>query len=311
MPPTLTFAHLTDIHISQSAESWASLGPLAEVLFAKTIDELNAMPALDFVLITGDVLDGATPSEVARFHELIARLEKPWHFVPGNHDGYYDPEEPQALPPHEAVASIDPRLADPPPAAQLAKWSRPIADGVQLIGLDSRISDDWDGVIEPAQLDWLREELIVHRNKMVIIAVHHPLYNLMPLNAEPYWSNFICRNGAEVEALLREFPAVKLVLAGHHHAHQIRARDGFLHVSTAALSSYPCVYRLVTLTEENGAWQAAIETCSPADEAQLGLALEHMMTSRTAELFNPDDRMAWPLFLAGGPDDQSYEGPLP
>lgn len=310
MPRSLTFAQLTDIHISQSAESWASLGPLAETLFARAIDELNAMPGLDFVLITGDVLDGATPAELARFRELIACLEKPWHFIPGNHDGYYDPLEPQALPPHEAVAGIDPRLADPPPVAQQARWSRTVAEGVQLIGLDSRMADDWNGVVGPEQLDWLRAELAAHRDELVVVAVHHPLHELTQLDALPLWSNFICDNGAEVEALLGAFPAVKMVLAGHHHVSQIRMREGILHVYTAALSSYPCVYRLVTLNEAEGGWQARIETRSPADAAQRALALEHMMASEMARRFDAGDRMAWPRFAAGEAEDRAFEGPL-
>jgi 3',5'-cyclic-AMP phosphodiesterase len=306
----LTFAHITDVHLAEHGDSWGTLGSLSEHLLAKAIDRFNAQDDVAFVLITGDVLDRATPGELELFNALIGKLRKPWHYVPGNHDGYHDPDSPETLAPQEAVARIDPRLADPAPGPQRAFYSRAVADGLRLIGLDSRLPGTWNGLIGAEQLAWLRAELDACRDDQVIVATHHPLHNLSARNKQPWWSNFICDNGPEVEALLDAHPNVRLVLSGHHHASQLRERRSRLHVSTSALSGYPCAYRTIRLTPGDGpgAVHVQVETVSLADEGTRKQAYDLLVESETAHLYDPADPSAWANFVAGRPQDQGFTG---
>lgn len=308
MSQSVTLMHITDIHLSIREKSWGTLGALSDQLFRAAIEAANTQADLDAVIITGDVLDGAVPGEVARLNALLADLEKPWHFVPGNHDGYIDPEHPEAYAPHEALPLFDPRLADPSPAAQRAFWSRGLRPGIQLIGLDSRIADDWDGVIDQEQLAWLQSELEARKDDLVIIAVHHPLTPLIDRDTEPWWSNFILSNGAEVETVLDAYPNVKLVLAGHHHLNRIIARQERLHVNTGALGGYPCEYRVIRLEERAGRWWASIKTESPADAGQIKLAEDMLAESGTAARYHPDDTGKWAVMVYGSPADRAFEG---
>ncbi len=310
MATSIHFAHLTDIHISENDCSWSTIGPLAERLFAKAIDRFNTQDDLDFVLITGDVLDHATVVELDRFLHLLGELKKPWHFVPGNHDGFIDPEHPEAFKPHEAIPRIDPRMATPFPETQHAYWSRTVGDGIQLIGLDSRVPDDWSGEINTEQMAWLLNELDDHRHDLVLIAIHHPLHHLTHRNIEPLWSKFICRNGMQIEALLDAYPNVKLVMAGHHHANQIQRRGSRLHVNTASLSGYPCVYRTIRVKEENSGWRIQVHTHSPSDEETLKQALDMLRDSSIANRFSPGHPSAWIDFVAGRPEDLTFDGVL-
>lgn len=310
MSLSLHFAHITDVHISDNDRTWGTLGALSDHLLAVTIAQLNALDDLDFVIITGDVLDMATSPELERFTGLMRSLHRPWHFIPGNHDGYYHPEHPEAFAPHEAVPVIDPRMAEPVPHAQKAHWSRPVAEGARLIGLDSRKADSWGGEINGAQMAWLFDELEAHRRETIIVAVHHPLHNLTPKNMEPWWSNFICDNARQVEMLLDAYPNVRMVLSGHHHANQMRRRGGRLHISTAALSGYPCTYRTIRLEQVDGGWHAQVRTHTPADEATLKAACDLLLESDIARRFNRDDPEAWAEFAAGGSEDRAFEGLL-
>jgi Icc protein len=310
MTESLTFAHLTDIHLATRGDSWGSLGSLAGALFAAAVDELNALDDLAFVLITGDVIERGIPPEIERFHALIAPLKCPWHFVPGNHDGYVDPESPDTLPPHEAVARIDPRLADPVPYPRRAYWHRAVGRGIHLIGLDSRVGDDWYGRVGPAQIGWLDETLAAHAADLAIVAAHHPLHRLTALSEQPWWSNFICEDGAEVEAVLDRHPNARLVLSGHHHVNQLRRRGGRLHVHTAALSGYPCAYRVVRVAPEGSGWRVRVETRSPADAGQLKRALDQLLDSDITYRYEPENLTAWAEFAAGGPDDLTFDGVL-
>ncbi len=307
-PRSLHFAHVTDVHVSEQEQSWGAVSALTLLFLRKCFARLNALNNLDFVLITGDVLDLASPGELDQFRAALATLRKPWHFTPGNHDGFYDPQHPHAYEPHEAVALIDPRMASPEPHAQQAYWSRTVTPGIQLIGLDSRIPDDWAGEISPAQLEWLRAELDDHRDDWVILATHHPLHDLGPHNRREWRSKFICSNGKEVESLLDQYPGVKLVIGGHHHANQIRQRGHRLHVSTAALGGYPCVYRTIRLAEQDGKAHLHVETHTVADEAALKLSYDVLRDSQIARVFDEGNPDAWMSLVEGKPEDQSFDG---
>jgi 3',5'-cyclic AMP phosphodiesterase CpdA len=305
---SLHFAHVTDVHISERGDSWATLGERGPYLLRECFARLNLIDDLDFVLITGDVLDLATPGELALFVDALSALRKPWHFVPGNHDGFIDEANPAAFRPAEAIPQIDPRMADPLPEANRSYWSRTVKPGVQLIGLDSRIADHWAGVIEAGQLDWLRGELDEHTDDLVLIAIHHPLHPLGPHNSLPWWENFIVRNGKAVERLLDQHSNVKMVISGHHHANQITRRNGRVHLSTAALSGYPCVYRTIRLAGEGGLWRAEIETYSVADETTCDLARRLMIESETARRLDSGNPAAWVAFCVGRPADRRFNG---
>ena len=307
---SLTFAHITDFHLSEDGLQWDG-APLADRLLARTVDALNARDDLDFVLISGDVLDQATPGELERANRLLGGLAKPWHFIPGNHDGFVHESNLDALTPAEAVSGIDPRMADPPPDAQHGRWRREVADGVVLIGLDSRLKDDWNGLIEAQQLNWLQTQLDRSRAAdLVIVAVHHPLHPMAPMDTQPPWTNFLCDNGDEVQAVLNRYPNVRLVLGGHHHAHHIKRHGETLHVFTAPLTQYPCEYRIVRLAQQGEGWQANVETLGTADEGERKAAYDELLAGQSAHRFNPDDLTAWAAFVEGLTRDRHFEGAL-
>lgn len=306
--PTLHFAHITDVHISNAAQSWGGLGDQADALLVEACQQLNAIADLDFVLLTGDVIDSATPDEVARLRAALETLEKPWHFVPGNHDGFIDPNRPEAYRPHEALPLFDPRLADPVPHAQQARWVRQIRPGVRLIGLDTRKPDDWGGVVDGEQMAWLRAALSGQRDDLVIVAMHHPVHHLGPHSQSPgYWTKFVCDNAAEIDALFDAHPQVRLVLAGHHHANHLRLHNGRLHVNTAALSGYPCQYRTIRMTPLEVGWRTEVMLHPVGDEATRARAFDVLAGSSMAQRFDSGDWMRWARFCEGSREDQAFD----
>lgn len=313
MATSVYFAHLTDIHISDRHQSFSTVSTLAAELFTESIGLLNSIDDLDFVMITGDVLDTASRAEVAQYQDIISGLNKPWYFIPGNHDGFIDPKFPDAMRPEEAVTLIDPRMADPTPYAQHAWWSRAVGRGVQLIGLDSRLADDWGGMVSQPQLDWLGRELDDHKDDLVILTVHHPLHALGEHNFRGRFTKFICDNGEEVEALLDQHPNVKLVISGHHHANHLSFSNHGrrLHLCTTALSGYQCIFRTIRLTQADNGWKVSVMTHSTANPQELKKAYEVALADHMAHEYNPDNPAAWVDFCAGRPEDLSYQGILP
>ena len=246
--PTLHFAHLSDIHISKLGHHHDMLSGQAVQFLAAAIEYLNNITDLDFVLFTGDLFDTADPWEVEQFQQTITALQVPYHVIPGNHDRR-EPDSAVGLNRQQFACRFNPQIDERPtdPVAQVGYWSIEVASGVQLIGLDSIKDDDWGGVVDAAQLAWLRNELTRLADNLVLLAVHHPLHKLAPIDDHDYFYRFVCDNGPELLALLDEHPQVKVVFSGHHHLCKVDELGPRLHVAGPALCIYPCAYRTLRL----------------------------------------------------------------
>ncbi|RYG23544.1 MAG: metallophosphoesterase, partial [Chitinophagaceae bacterium] len=74
----LTFVHLSDTHIGSSTG--------AEDL-RRTVKDINENTAIQFVVITGDITEFGADEEIKLAKQILDSLNKPWHIIPGNHDG--------------------------------------------------------------------------------------------------------------------------------------------------------------------------------------------------------------------------------
>jgi 3',5'-cyclic AMP phosphodiesterase CpdA len=251
---SLHFAQISDMHISRLGDHHELLGGHAADFLAAAVAALNRLPDLDFVLLAGDLLDTGHPAELDRFRQAIAPLRCPYYIIPGNHD-----QGEPGFTRREFAVAFNPQVAARPtnPAAQAGYWSLAVKPGVQLIGLDSVRDDEAGGLIDPPQIAWLRDELEAHRDNFIIVAVHHPLHPLAPLDADPHWGRiFLCENGPQILALLDDYPQVKLVLTAHHHLTGATLFGGRrLHLAGPAVAVYPCAYRTVRLSRQRVAWQ--------------------------------------------------------
>jgi 3',5'-cyclic-AMP phosphodiesterase len=269
----LHFAQISDIHISVLGNHHDLLSGQTPDLLRRTVAQLNQFDDLDFVLITGDLLDTAHPEELVRFQEIIGLLNRPYYVIPGNHDLSSDGDRLSRL---QFARRFNPQLeARPAGDGQLGYWSVAVGPEVQLIGLDSVRTEDWGGVIDAAQLAWLENELAGLNQKGVILAVHHPLHQLAPIDTHPDWTNFVCDNGPQLLALLDRYPQVKLVLTGHHHLTRADRVGGRLHLACPALAGYPCAYRDLRLARQSAdAWRIDWRTYAAAEETTLVEARE-------------------------------------
>lgn len=274
----LRFAQISDIHISVLGNHHDMVSGYSPDFLRRTIAHLNQVGDLDFVLITGDLLDTAHPEELARFQDIIGLLNRPYYVIPGNHDISPDGKGLSRL---QFARHFNPQLETRPAGdGQLGYWSVAVAPEVQLIGLDSVRTEDWGGIIDAPQLAWLEHELPAHTHKLVILAVHHPLHPLAPLDSHPDWTNFVCDNSPQLLALLDRNPQVKLVLTGHHHLTRADRVGGRLHLACPALAGYPCAYRDLRLTRQSAdTWRINWRTYAAADETRVAEARELFLSS--------------------------------
>ena len=172
---SIHFAQISDIHISSLGDHHDMLSGQSAGFLADILTTLNQIDDLDFVLISGDLFDTASPSEVEHFQSIFKTLTKPCYIILGNHDRR-ETNSQTGLTRHDFARIFNPQVEARPaePAAQNGYWSIAINAGVQLIGLDSIVDNNWNGVIDRQQLSWLKAELAAQSDKCIILAVHHP-----------------------------------------------------------------------------------------------------------------------------------------
>lgn len=74
----LIFVHLSDTHVGS--------GTGADDL-RRTVADINANDSVQFVIITGDITEFGADAEIQLAKQILDSLNKPWHIIPGNHDG--------------------------------------------------------------------------------------------------------------------------------------------------------------------------------------------------------------------------------
>jgi outer membrane protein assembly factor BamB len=74
---SFSFALVTDTHIG---------GATAEEDLRRTVRDINGIDSLSFVIVSGDVTEFGSDSELLLAKAILDSLNKPWYIIPGNHD---------------------------------------------------------------------------------------------------------------------------------------------------------------------------------------------------------------------------------
>ena len=72
-----SFALVTDTHIG---------GEGADEDLIRTVNDINSVDSVAFVIISGDVTEFGSDAELRKAKEILDALNKPWYIIPGNHD---------------------------------------------------------------------------------------------------------------------------------------------------------------------------------------------------------------------------------
>jgi 3',5'-cyclic-AMP phosphodiesterase len=169
-------AQLSDPHIRMPPEDEGSGAALEAAV--RSVLALDPLP--DAVIVTGDLADGAAPTEYERLRELLGPLPMPVHVLPGNHD--------------DGVAG---------------DYAVGVGD-LRLIACDTTIPGRDEGELH---LDWLEACLAKDRETPTIVAMHHP-----PILTGIGGLDVIgLTNREALSGLLERSPQVRRVIAGHVH----------------------------------------------------------------------------------------------
>ncbi len=241
----IKFAQLSDTHLMAHSRCrcwWMADDPAAQL--KRAIEQLEAIPDLDFVVFTGDLVDQADPESFAQFAEIVQQISVPFYLSVGNHDidttrsnGRWD--RAQFLNWCHDLFPFTPAPTD------RCDYSLSPAPGIRLIALDACLGrfPKPQGRLTPLQLDWLQAELQAHAQEWVIILIHQP--PLAPVFFRKY--RVKPEQATAFHQLLTDHGHVAAVLSGHLHVPQVYSRAEIPYLVAPALVGPVSAFRVFEL----------------------------------------------------------------
>ena len=235
----LKFAQLSDVHfLENGANTTYKMTGRSPELLDDAVVQINETKGLDFVMITGDLIDKSFEKELRAVLPHLEKLETPWYFAFGNHDrcvgGYLN-----TLVYLEMLRNSNPNFKYKKPY-----YSFKPKKNFKVIVLDNIITDEItsNGYLDEVQYRWLKKELDSSKKDVVLVFMHVPV-------VEPFVSpSHKLRNAGAVKSLLESYDNPIGVFQGHYHAAKITQHDNVLYVNSPALVSYPNAFRIVNVT---------------------------------------------------------------
>lgn len=191
-----TVAHLTDLHLDG--------GTTSRIRFERTVAYLRQLKTpVDCIVLTGDIIEAGAIEEYRTVAEALAG-DIPVLSCPGNSD------QRAAL----RAALLPSCSADAHDTELSLDYARTVGD-LTIIMLDSSVPGQYYGELSAATLRWLAGTLAaLPAAAPVLIALHHPPIAL----GHPVVDQLRLRNADDLAAIVRRYPNVIALLAGHTHA---------------------------------------------------------------------------------------------
>jgi 3',5'-cyclic AMP phosphodiesterase CpdA len=192
--PTVV-VQLSDPHIGAT---WADGDPVSGLRTA--VASIQRMrPAPDALVITGDLADTLADSEYAHVLASLEGIDAPLHALPGNHD------DRDRLRRHFGIAG------EPGTPVQYAVH----VGALRILMLDSTIPGADPGELDSGRLAWLDDALSADARTPTLLAMHHPplVTHVPALDA----LSLAARDRAALADVVRGYPNVMLIIAGHVH----------------------------------------------------------------------------------------------
>lgn len=223
----MLIAQISDMHVLE--EGWLLFGRVdTNAMLDRTLAFLrDHRPAVDALLMTGDLTNDGKPGQFAALGARLEALPMPVLPVMGNHD---DRAAYRAAFPGWPGAEDG---ADGP-----VRYVRDIGPA-RIAVLDSQIPGEPGGRLGEEQLAWLDAMLAQAPDRPTLVAVHHP-----PFDAGiEHMDGMRLSDGEGLRDIVARHPQVERVLAGHVHRPISRAFAGAI-AMTAPSTAHQVALRL-------------------------------------------------------------------
>lgn len=192
-----SFALLTDTHISSSNPR-----PMEDL--QRSIAEINQNPAIEFVVVTGDLTENGDRASIQAIKDALDQLNVPYYAASGNHETTWS---------ESGVMDFSRVFGD----SRFAFTH----NGMYFIGFNSGpVIRMADGHVAPQDIAWLKHNLdsvSASGNTPIFVFTHYPL------------RNGDVDNWYDVTDVLREHN-VQCIMGGHYHRNLLFDCDGIADV---------------------------------------------------------------------------------
>lgn len=235
------FVQITDSHFSTTGnEATQREVERSSEYLTKTIEDINGVKNLDFVVFTGDNIDQANPEDLKKFLKIANKLNVPYYVVIGNHEVFKS----QNLTKKDYMAIVNQYSKNCREKSPNYVFTK---NGIVFIVVDGakEVIPGPSGYYKKDTLKWLDKQLTKHKNDDVVIFQHFPI-------VEPYYNRSHSTYKVEdYEAVLKKHTNVIAIFSGHYHANGECKKDGIYHVSTPSLVEDPHNYKVVEIIIKN------------------------------------------------------------
>ena len=196
----MRIAQITDLHVG-GADVAAYYRLDTRAALNTAVDQINALePRPDVCLVTGDIVESATPQEYALARALLQRLAVPWYAIPGNHDerGGFRRAFAGTATPHGDGEFVQYVIDDFP---------------LRIVALDSVVARRTHGELCAERLAWLDRTLSAAPARPTVIMLHHP-----PFATHQPAIDAMCLTQPELLAVvIQRHRQVEAIISGHVH----------------------------------------------------------------------------------------------
>ncbi len=197
----MLIAHISDFHIFTETSETSLVRPDIIPVVRRIIDDVAAFrPAVDAVMLTGDLADGGTMADYATVRELLKPLPMPFFAVPGNHD------KREAF--RAAFADLFP-FED----GRFALYETEFR-GIRILGFDTLTEPGPGGALCRERLAWIERKLSQPWEGATILLMHHAPY----LTGIRFLDGIGLASGRrELGEIVARYKGELRILAGHIH----------------------------------------------------------------------------------------------
>ncbi len=258
----VSFAVISDSHLAVGAKDGLVMAGSSVRILEMVVTDLNRMRDLDFVLVTGDLLNNGEVWAAEKAREILDTLRVPYFVVLGNHD--YTPIPPQGhsgpFPQGLSRAGFMEIFAGHGGAGRMHSahfetvpigcWSLDPVPGLHLVGLNTTVIGESGGHVTEPVLHWLEADLTLHRDKAALVAAHHNFVEFDPRDAGP-GKIYLVDNAPAVRPAFERHRNVQAVITGHHHISGARTVEGVHYLTCPSIAAWPCEYTLFELSPDS------------------------------------------------------------
>ncbi len=242
------FVQISDVHFNPERNNVRNrMLHDSDELLDDAISQVNDMQGIDFVVFTGDIIDGPSEKLLTGFAQKANRLKVPWMWTIGNHDVGPGGLSSDAF--RKAINKYNKTLK---PASANYAFTIDSFIFVMLNGAsDTRVTSN--GFFDDKTLAYLSDIARDNPDKSIFVFQHFPL-------VEPFRSvSHEVLNAGRCLQLINRNKNIKAVFSGHYHSPKMKVADGVVHISAPALVQYPNAFRIITIREHDGKTEMTVE----------------------------------------------------